>query len=547
MWEITGTLDEASFLDDAVSEIIRSETALLPPTDTKIGHVELHWDNVGNSRAWIQARGGTVDDRTLARMVLASQLASHGFSEASYSFDSFQKTADWNAIMDKARRLVSDGMVQILRNGYNNIVAQIQGDHGQYQSEIWRDDPNSRAITGSDCECGWGEFQNQPRTRQWKKYQDRPCSHILAAFWQSQAMPLDEDANPAGPQDSGGGGGAPPTMGPEADQGFDPAQRSFDPSMAQGTSAPMGGPQGGPEEPPGPSPADVLPQYPMAQMPQPQPQNLTSNPIFTIGPTPTNPVAMPPGGTFSSVQDPWEMLDNGWHFAAAPYEPWEPGSWGKGILTGTGRPIVWKTQVVKPLDEPPYMGAPHHGAIIKALGQSGANARGVAYVAPDGRLEAISSDPKTWSDDDVAQGFASAHPALQAVEGNWVPELRQYPWMDAPPDNPHVSSWKFADDPWAQPLKSGDLVQLRYPDTGVLQGRSEAHGAGQETDLQPGQIGEYMGTEPSTGMHTVLWMGKQWDNNKEFEPWGAMGTHFQSYLLPRPDLPPPGPAIRRRR
>lgn len=96
-------------------------------------------------------------------------------------------------------------------------------------------------------------------------------------------------------------------------------------------------------------------------------------------------------------------------------------------------------------------------------------------------------------------------------------------------------------------MKSGDLVQLRYPDTGILQGRSEAHGAGQQTDLQPGMVGEYMGTDPSTGMHSVLWMGKQWNKNKEMEPYGALGVHFDSYLIPRPDLRRPGPAVRRRR
>lgn len=438
MWTIQGTLDESSFLDDAVSEIITAEDIPLPSADSKFGHVELHWDDVGDGQAFLQARGGTVDDRTLARMVLVSQLASHGFTEASYSFDGFKKTADWADIMEKARRLRSSGAVQILRNGYNNVVALVQGDHGKYQSEIFRSDPNSRAITGSDCECGWGEFQNTPRSREFQKFQDRPCSHILAAFWHSQSMPLDEDAHPGapGPDDGSGGQGAgpggSPTMGPEADQGFDPAQRSFDPSMAEGQSAGPGTPPGGSEAPPGPSPADVLPQYPMEQMQQPQPHNLVSDPAFMQGPTPTNPVANPPGGAFSSVQpDPWAS----WHF---------------GINLGD---------------------------------------------------------------------------------------------LSAPTPEPDIPNPGTGDTP----LNNGDLVQLRYPDKGTQVGRSEAHGAGQPIDLTPGMVGEVRGVDPATGMVEVLYTGGPFRKNKKMEPFGATATHFPRYVIPRPDLRKPGPAIKRTR
>ena len=81
-------------------------------------------------------------------------------------------------------------------NGTNNVVGQVQGDHGDYQTEIGRDDPNSRAITTWQCECPWDQFAWQ-RTRQWKKYEGRVCSHVLATYWLSQQLPLDEDAHPA--------------------------------------------------------------------------------------------------------------------------------------------------------------------------------------------------------------------------------------------------------------------------------------------------------------------------------------------------------------
>lgn len=955
--KITSLADESSFLDDQVAEILSSDHPSLPPFDQTLGHVDVHWSDEGDRRAFIQTRGGTSDDHILARQVVSAQLASCGFREATKDWG-MEKTADWNQIQQKAKRLMQSGAVQILRNGYNNIVAQVQGDHGTYQSEIFRQDPNSRAITGSDCECllpggrviladgsskpieecfpgervltasggigvvkrlivneydgeaislkptgsteevwvtanhpvfdrldniveasklrlndvvyypqpqisnefvvvfqalsepqrkhytgsvynlevedehtyvmypgiachncGWGEFQNQPRTRQWKKFQDRPCwlpgslvsmadgtrvpiedvkpgdrvlsahgpqtvshhhtnvydgemqtiqwwgsafgttvthdhkmithpeaariwqetedngdrarktakalqsdgwtktlayevrsddwiklayqtetqtldldiaeitglpsvngrcrainhcyslpdrivsekevtalltlagyylaegsieaegkvvgwtlhademeyvdaiesalttlgagplkrysnenrialrssnvalvrtlkylcgqgsrtkqlsselmllpayhqrffleryaegdgtgndwsstfvintasemlarqlvavgarlyraiptlswfknsggptrrdaddlmiarvkfnqrfnngvirledgyyaarvreitstpysgtvynltvpphhtvavdgvcsyqcAHILAAFWQAQSMPLDEDNHPDNPQNpqQPGGFGQGSGFGAPADQGFDPAQRSFDPSGAMGQSASPGGvgPQGAAGEPVGPSPADVLPQYPMAQMPQPQPQNLVSIPGGTP-PSPTNPVQFPagPGGTFSSV-NPW----GGWQITA----------------------------------------------------------------------------------DDV----------------------------DDDPDEEHVLPTAPSSPAQPQSLQNGDMVQLRYPDTGTLVGRSEEHGAGDPFDLTPGMVGEVLGTHPTTGMHNILWAGKPFEQNKEFEPWGAVGWHFPSYLLPRKDVRPPGPAIRRRR
>lgn len=438
---ITSYADEASALDDIVSEIVSSEQMPLPPFDVHVGHVQVHWDDVGGRRCQIQSKGGTASDRLLARQVVAGQLASCGFREAEYDWSVMEKTADWNQIMNKAKRLIQSGNVQILRNGYQNIVARVKGDGTDnggtpdvHQCEIFRADPNSRAITTSDCDCGWGEFQNQPRTREFKRFQGRPCAHILAAFWVAQSMPLDEDANPNAPQPGGGpqapgGFGQGSGFGPDADTGFDPAQRSFDPSGAAGFSAgpggppAAGGPQTGGEEPTGPSPADVLPQYPMAQMPQPQPQNLVSIPGATP-PSPTNPTQYPagPGGTFSSV---W----GGWKFADAEDE------------------------------------------------------------------------------------FGSPNPTNEDME----------------PRN----------------LQNGDLVQLRYPDTGTLVGRSEEHGAGQPFNLTPGMVGEVRGTDPATGMIEVLYMGKPFDQNKRMEPFGATAWHWPSYVLHRPDLKKPGPAIRR--
>jgi hypothetical protein len=104
-----------------------------------------------------------------------------------------QVTASWDDVMSKAKRLILGGGVALHRNGVHNIAATVQGDHGTYQTEIGRDDPNTRVITTWNCSCPWSQFA-WDRTRQWKQYEGRTCSHTLAAFWKALATPLDEDA-----------------------------------------------------------------------------------------------------------------------------------------------------------------------------------------------------------------------------------------------------------------------------------------------------------------------------------------------------------------
>lgn len=429
-WAVTGTLDAESAFDDHIRAIITRESLPLPPQEQEVGPVTVRWEDVGRKLAFIQSVGGTVDDRLLIEAMVEQQLLPHGYRRASWSFDDefFRKEASWDDIMAKAKRLIQSGNVRILRNGYNNIVAQVKGDHGTYQPEIFRQDPNSRAITGSDCECGWSEFQNTPRTRQWKKYQDRPCSHILAAYWSALATPLDEDINPAAPSPAGGGPGGQMSLFPTQPGGMagttpggfrlSPAAPSGQISPDQGMLPGMGaGPQGAGGAPMGPSPADLLPQFPMGNQP---PVNPASIPGLK-GPTPTSPVSLPAGlgGAFSSWQHSDTML----------------------------------------------------------------------------------------------------HMADEAFTGQIDPGY----------------------------LVNGNLVQLRYDDTANLVGRSEEHGAGQETNIPAGSVGEILGTEPSTGMVNVLWMGKQFDANKQLQPFGAQGWHFQHWLQARPDLKRPGPAVRRAR
>jgi len=103
-----------------------------------------------------------------------------------------RKLAVWSDIMEKAKRLRDTGKVQITNNLSNHVVGQVEGDHGTYNTEIWRDDPNSGTISLWNCDCPWSQY-SWGRTRQWKKYEGRPCAHTLALYWTALATPVADE------------------------------------------------------------------------------------------------------------------------------------------------------------------------------------------------------------------------------------------------------------------------------------------------------------------------------------------------------------------
>lgn len=291
----------------------------VPPREIKIGNTVVSWWEGQDGDAVVMAHGGSSVDRWIGEQMVVGELERVGYNRAYFTFDSTIHEAGWPDIMQKAKRLIQSGNVTMLRNGFQNIVAHVIGDHGEYNCEIGRDDPESRSITTWQCECPWDQYAWQ-RTRKWKKYEGRPCAHVLAAFWKSQATPLDEgppegqeptpgqkQGEPAPPPPPGGGGkppgGGPPPVPEPAPAG---GQTSFGPEEAMGTSAPMA--------PPGQS--GVLPPSPAEQLQQMQPPipgatpgGMPANPsvVSVPGakpPTPFNPIQFP-GGTYSSApEDP---------------------------------------------------------------------------------------------------------------------------------------------------------------------------------------------------------------------------------------------------
>jgi hypothetical protein len=307
--KIVATQDHESWFVDYVREALAEAPAELPPKEQTFGHVTARWHVCEPGIAHIAVEGGTVDDRLLVETVVRSQLEGHGFKQAAYTLSwdlgdkKLVKEATWDDIMAKAKRLIQSGDVQILRNGYNIIVGQVQGDHGTYQTEISRDDPNSQAITLWQCECPWDQFAWQ-RTRQWKKYEGRVCSHVLATYWQAQTMPLDEDSEPG--QSPEAPQGPPGTVAPGASVPPEGSE-AFNPNMKADQAAPG---SMAPTPPPGqaPEPPDLLPPYQMNPATQP-----ATNPVSVPGQkpqTPLNPVQYP-GGTFSSIHTSEQEFVNG--------------------------------------------------------------------------------------------------------------------------------------------------------------------------------------------------------------------------------------------
>ena len=68
--------------------------------------------------------------------------------------------ADWEDVQNKAIKYYQDGQVKMIMNSPTHAIATVNSetDPGKsYQTELWRDDPNSNAITLWSCTCPWGE------------------------------------------------------------------------------------------------------------------------------------------------------------------------------------------------------------------------------------------------------------------------------------------------------------------------------------------------------------------------------------------------------
>lgn len=160
--------------EDYLTTVFSAKLPPLPEPVEKIGACNVAWEEIDPGVVRIKASGGSIDDRSWAEGILRDQLSFFGYERAQLTIESATKEAHWSDIMAKAKRLIQSGQVTILRNGVNNVAGHVVGDHGEYDTEISRDDPNSRAISLWSCTCPWNDY-SWGRSRDFKKYEGRPC------------------------------------------------------------------------------------------------------------------------------------------------------------------------------------------------------------------------------------------------------------------------------------------------------------------------------------------------------------------------------------
>lgn len=298
MWGITKVTSEEDWFERYVTLALDAEPPALPGKRHRLGSVTVQWHACEPGVAFIDARGGTPDDRVLATRYLKSMLAGHGYRVAQYDIEGLTKEAKWGDIMAKAKRLIQTGKVQLLRNGAQNVIGSVIGDHGTYQTEISREDPNSQSITQWQCDCPWDQYAWQ-RTRQWKKYEGRPCAHVLATYWASRSHPIDEDVAPSPQMQMPTGPGNAPQQIPGPAFAQQPSPFSTPSPNAQMMLPGMAPPGQAMGTPPLPGlPPEILPPFPMEGQLEPQPPQVSIP--GAKPPSPLNPVQWP-GGTLSST------------------------------------------------------------------------------------------------------------------------------------------------------------------------------------------------------------------------------------------------------
>lgn len=277
-------------------------------TDISDMGVKAYWDYGNNHTA----------PTNITKDVLTKWIANGGVVKQS----GVQKFADWNSIMEKAQKIRQNGGVQIQSNQPDHVTGIVQSgsdpaNQGPYNTEIWRDDPNSQAITMWDCDCPWDDY-SWGRTRQWKKYEGRPCAHTLALFWEAQTKPPQQTNAP--PQ-------TPPTPAPGGDM-----------MWGQGLIQPVG-------QPP-------LPNVPLIQAPGIQPPIQPQQEPVPMGPT------APP-----AVSRPTTDKDGE---GRAVHIPGSLSHWKEAADTGSQFKYGWTPNGLQVWQVTPGTGDPHHFEVLGA-------------------------------------------------------------------------------------------------------------------------------------------------------------------------------------
>ena len=99
--------------------------------------------------------------------------------------------------------------------------------------------------------------------------------------------------------------------------------------------------------------------------------------------------------------------------------PWQRGSYGKGLMTGTGSPISWrvgpgeKANGAYAFQRNPFgYGYPHHHEVVKRLGVTGTASRGYFYIHPEGGVEYVPGYDHAVDDEATLASFIGSNPSF---------------------------------------------------------------------------------------------------------------------------------------
>jgi hypothetical protein len=215
---------ESAYIKEIISSI-----QPLPPRKQVIGKTTVAWWEGKPGDAIVMAEGGSPKDETLVEQIVANQLRQFGYKRANFHFAEgpdpldtldreregvdnnnldkekhdqvVKRQENWNNLVEKAKRLIDTGNVTVVTNEPDYVYGNVIGDHGSYQCTIKRNNPEEPRIVGWKCTCPWNQYAYM-RTRKWKIYEGRPCSHILALYYLSKISPItgEEPSEPQGPE-----------------------------------------------------------------------------------------------------------------------------------------------------------------------------------------------------------------------------------------------------------------------------------------------------------------------------------------------------------
>ena len=230
------------------------------------------YTNAGIADTWTVPSGVSPDRLRLSPTVGDNYITAALQPEVRFTFEHFAAIlheAAWTDVAAKAKRLVQEGKVTILRNAPHHVMAHVIGDGtdnngtpDEHDVEISRslDEggmPTSNTIEQWNCTCAWSDFA-WDRTRKWKKYEGRPCSHVIATYWKAKSTPLDTTDMPEGYQTPRGQKQSPAGQGQLGIPGIQPPENPAQLGAPEGTED-TGTPGIGPGDQPQSTPASPSP------------------------------------------------------------------------------------------------------------------------------------------------------------------------------------------------------------------------------------------------------------------------------------------------